>query len=211
MSNWTSNETVYETVMSCLEAPGLHGVSTRRSIEFKRLRDLYEKWIEEKSNHLSEENVPTSLRASKEDDDLVIFIAAEWIDAASINAIIERQILRCNEDLWRRSATGEHLCLVDGVVKKVSMHTRKAKAEHRIWPLRRQYCNALRSAGYARIPETKTHIAISHILKKLKPSQLYRRMLDIVIWRKNENFHYENFDRFVREARYARRQNPDRA
>lgn len=200
MNTQANNGTVRETVISCLEAPRLKGVSTRQFIEFKRLRDLYEKQVEEKSRNLKEDIVPTSLRASIEDDDLNIFIAAGWIDAESIDTITERQILQCIEERCKRVTTGEHLYLVDQAVKNVSMNTNISEAEDRIWSLRRDYYNALRSAGYAHILETKPHIAINHILKKLKPPQLYRRMLDIMTWRKNENFHKENFDRFVREA-----------
>lgn len=66
--------------------------------------------------------------------------------------------------------------------------------------MRREYVSALMSAGYAHIPETKPHIGINHVLRKLKPLQLYHRMLDIIIVRKNESFHKQNFDRFVREV-----------
>lgn len=85
-------------------------------------------------------------------------------------------------------------------VRKVSVNTNIEEAEDRIRSLGREYVNALRSSRYAHILETKPHIAINHILKRLKPPQLYRRMQDIIIWRKNDNFHEENFDRFIREV-----------
>lgn len=70
--------------------------------------------------------------------------------------------------------------LVNQAVRNVSMNLSIAKAENKVWPLRREYHNALRSAGYAQIMETKQHITVNHILRKLKSSQLYRRMLDII-------------------------------
>lgn len=84
--------TVRETVISCVKAPRLKGVSTRRFIDFKRLRDLYEKQVAEKARHLNENIVNTSLRASIEDNDLHTIIAAGWIEAPSIDEITISQI-----------------------------------------------------------------------------------------------------------------------
>lgn len=192
--------TARETVISCVEAPRLKGVSIRQFIEFRRLRDLYEKQVLEKRRHIKEDIIPTFLRASIEDDDLRICIAAGWIDASSIEQITEEQIRQCIDERCKRETTGEQLYLVHQSVKNVTMNTSIAEAEDRVWSLRRDYHHALRSAGFAHIIETKPHIAINHILRKLKPPQLYRRMLDIISWRKNENFHKDNFDRFVREV-----------
>lgn len=54
----------------------MQGVSTSNFIEFKRLRKLYEKQIEEKGKQRKDKIIPTSYRASIEDDDLKTFIAA---------------------------------------------------------------------------------------------------------------------------------------
>lgn len=60
-----------------------------------------------------------------------------------------------------------------------------AEAEDRIWSRHKEYYNALLATGYGETVEAKPHIEISQILKKLKPHQLYHRMLDIVKWQKN--------------------------
>lgn len=46
--------------------------------------------------------------------------------------------------------------------------------------------------------ETKTHVAIKHILKRLKPAALYKTMADIIEWQKSNQFDGMNFNRFVR-------------
>lgn len=192
--------TVKETVINCLEAPSLRGVSTRHFIEFKRLRLLYEKQIEEKSRQLKEEIVPTSYRASIEDDDLRTFITAGWIEANSIDELTERQIQECVESRCHRPIDGEKLYMLEQAVRGVSMQMNITDAEDRVWTLHREYCSALRKAGYGDLQDAKPHITIDHILKKLRPPQLYRRMRDIIAWRKNDNFHKENFSRFMQEV-----------
>lgn len=46
------------------------------------------------------------------------------------------------------------------------MNLKNVEAEIRVWSLRREYHNALKSAGYAQIMETKPHISIRHFQKK---------------------------------------------
>lgn len=128
-----------------------------------------------------------------------IFEAAGWVDCASIDELTEKQIQQCVDDRCKQEVTGEQLYLVDLAIRNVSMKMHILEAEDRIWTLRREYFIALRTAGYGDIIKDKPHIAINHILGKLKPQQLYLRMKDIINWRKDENFHKENLDRFVRE------------
>lgn len=47
---------------------------------------------------------------------------------------------------------------------------------------------------------SKPHIAINHFLRKLKAPRLYKRMVDIKYWRKDERLEKENFNRFIREV-----------
>lgn len=85
MSTQHKIETVRKTVISRLKVTRLKRASTGQFIEFKRLRDWYGNHIEVISKHPKEYIIPTLLRASIEDDDLEIFIAARWIDASSID------------------------------------------------------------------------------------------------------------------------------
>lgn len=191
---------VRETAFSCVEAPVLKGVSIHQSVEFKRLRNLYEKHVDEKGKGLKEDIILASLWASIEEDDLNISIAAGWINAASLNKIAEKQIYQCIAQCCKRDTKGELLYLVDQTVNNVDMNTSIAEAADRVWPLRRKYHNVLRLASYGYIMQTRPHIAISDMLKKLKLPQLYRRMLEIISWRKNENSHNTIFDRIVWEV-----------
>lgn len=90
--------------------------------------------------------------------------------------------------------------LVDQAVRNVAMNGSIAEAEDRVWSLRKNYCDALRSAAYGYIVPDKPQIVINHFHKKPKPPQVYRKMLDITNWKKDDNFHKENFDRFVLEV-----------
>lgn len=89
--------------------------------------------------------------------------------------------------------TGEQLYLVDQTVKIVTMQMHIVEAEDKTWSLRRDYSNALQAACYEDIIYSKPHISINRILKKLKPHQLYLQMLDIMEWKKIENFHKRKF------------------
>lgn len=72
MSSSNEKATAKEMVIKCIEELRLKGVVTRHFTEFKRLQDLYGKQIEEKGRQLKEETVPTSYKASIEDEDLEI-------------------------------------------------------------------------------------------------------------------------------------------
>lgn len=139
---------VRETVISCVEAQRLREVLVWQFIQFKWLWDLYEKQTEEKSRHVKEEIVATSLKESKDDEDLEIFLAIGWIAAASIDKITKSQIKECINESFKRHASGEHLYLVDQAVKSVAMNSSIAEVEDRIWSMRKDYCDALGSAGY---------------------------------------------------------------
>lgn len=49
------------------------------------------------------------------------------------------------------------------------MHMHLMEAVDRVWTLRRDYFNALRNAVYGDFYIFKSHIAIGHTLKRLKP------------------------------------------
>lgn len=125
-----------------------------------------------------------------------IFIAAGWIEASSTDEITEQQVQQCVADRCKHQIEGENLYPVEHAVRGVTVDMQIADPVDRTWTFRRDYCNALRDADYGDLPSHLPHIAIGHILKKLKPHHLYTRMTNIVKWRKNENFEKENFNRF---------------
>lgn len=106
------------------------------------------------------------------------------------------------KERWKIEATGEDLYLIDQAVKSVAMQMHISEAEDRIWSLCGAYSQALITAGYGDVIQTKLQIAINHFLKKLKPFQLHCKMLYMITWMKDENFHKENFDRFVKKVAF---------
>lgn len=113
-------------------------VSTRESIEFERLRDLYKKQIEEISGHFKEETVDTSVRASIEEEGIESFVAMGWNVAPSTDGITERQVRQCIEDYCQHSVAGEKLYLVHQAVKNVAMNSSTAEAEDRLSSLKEE-------------------------------------------------------------------------
>lgn len=81
-----------ETIISCVDASKLKRVPASHFIEFKKLRKVYERQIEEKRRHLKEDTIPRIYRVSIEDDYLEIFIVAGRGEAPSINELTERRI-----------------------------------------------------------------------------------------------------------------------
>lgn len=68
--------TVKETIIDCIGATRLRDLSTRHFIAINRLRELYEKQLEEKGILLKYEIVAISYRLSIEDDHLKKFIVS---------------------------------------------------------------------------------------------------------------------------------------
>lgn len=190
--------TVRESVITCIEAPRLKGISIKGFIEFKRKSDTYERQIEKKSRQIKEALIPTSLNAFIEDEDHQIFILAGWLETLSVDETAERQIKECVDETCKQKVNGEHLYLIDEAVRRVNMRMHIMEAVKIVWTVRREYGNALRSVGFGDLHIHKPHIPIDYFLRKLKPYALHRRMLDIVKWGKNESFDKEDLDRFVR-------------
>lgn len=165
-----------------------------------RLRNVYEKRLEEKARILNEKILPTSYRASIEDKDLETLIAVDWIEASCIEEITERQIYECVEERFKQKESGEQLNLIDQIIEIVYIQMHIADAGDRLLTLYRDYCNAFNKVGYTNLQGIKPHVATVHIMKKLKPHQLYKRMMDMIECRKNGNLHDEDFHSFRREV-----------
>lgn len=73
------------------------------------------------------------------------------------------------------------------------------EADDRILLLRRDYSNAFLVAWYGNLINTKPHIVINRMLRNLKPHQLYKRILYVMEYKKDEIFHKNNLDRLMRE------------
>lgn len=76
---------VKETVTSCVEVPRLNRIGKSQFVEGKRLSEIYENQIEEKSKQLKGDLIPTSYKASIEDENLTTFVPAGWVECSSID------------------------------------------------------------------------------------------------------------------------------
>jgi len=197
--NMSGESTVKQTIVTNLEAPRLKGVSTKDFNQFFRLREIYEKQIQERNREPGLNLNPTSYRASIDDSDLRIFLTAGWVEAADISSITEDDLKEGVKKRSIRTVGGEQLHIVEETVKGVKMDLNIPEAEDRVWTLHRKYLRVLQSAGFSDLPTTKPHIAIGHILKRVKPQTLRKRMKDIVLWRKDDKFDKKDFRAFMRE------------
>lgn len=153
----------------------------------------------EKNREPDVNTTATSLKASIDDADLKIFLTAQWVDAPNVGSITNDPLRDCIRDKSIRKIEGDQPHLVDDSVKGVKINEDIADAEDRIWTLQRQYIAALESAGLAEIPESKPHISIEHILRRIKPQALKKRMKNIVQWKEDVQFDKKDFGGFMRE------------
>lgn len=144
--------TICQTIITNIEAPKLTGASTQNFVEFKRKRELYEKQVQKRNKEPNNQVVPFSLRASIDDADLRIFIAAGWITAQTIDSITEQQLMDCVSKRCERDENGEDLYLITEATRKVSIEMRIVESEDRIWSLHRNDLIALENAGYGHLP-----------------------------------------------------------
>lgn len=103
-------------MVTCIEVPGLEGISTEDFIEFKRYMEIFKEQIKDESRHQLEDFLPTSSKASIHDDDFQIFVLAGWLEASSIVALTERQVQAWVEERCKHKTDAEHLYLVGEAV-----------------------------------------------------------------------------------------------
>lgn len=98
-------------------------------IEFRKLWELYETQILEKSRQTDSEKTSTSIKASVEDVGLEIFVAAGWIKANQTKGITEDQIISCIKKKCLRQDNSVSLYLLDEAIKKIAikMHILEAR------------------------------------------------------------------------------------
>lgn len=128
------------------------------------------------------------------------FTAAGWIKAPSIDKVTDAQSQQCIEGMCKKDVNDKQLFPVDQAVKSVIMNMNKEDTMDRVCSPRRDYANTLRASGYVNVVGKKPHIDMNQILRKPKPVQLYQRMQEAIIRRKNENFYKETFNCFLREV-----------
>lgn len=97
-----------------------------------RAREDYERQLAEKNKERSTNNTRLSFRASIEDIDLQIFIAAVWIDADSIAKITEAQIRGYPLSCCENDEEGENVYLINEAVSRVTMMVGITDAKDRV-------------------------------------------------------------------------------
>lgn len=134
-----------------------------------------------------------------DNEDLHIFLTAQWETAATVEDNTEEQLRHCIRIQAFSEATENQLFLIDQAVNGVKMNMSLFEAEDCVWILHGQYLIMLKIAGFVNLIEKKSHIAIGHILKRVQPTELRNRMNDIIKWRKDDNFDRKCSATFMRE------------
>lgn len=98
MSENALGNTIKETVVTCVKAFRLQSISTRHFIEFKCLRELFERELAEKEMHLKETIIATTHWASIDKKNVKFFNAAGWIECLSVDELTEQQIISCVQE-----------------------------------------------------------------------------------------------------------------
>eukprot|EP00171_Calliarthron_tuberculosum_P004595 IDg4595t1 len=174
-----------QTIVAHLEAPRLKGTTTKDINSFLRTRELYEKQIEEKNGQ-------------------------PGVKADTIADITEEELKACIKARASRKPKDHELGRVENIVACVKMDPTLVLLEDRVCHLVQQYMQVLENAGMSTLPDDKPHLAIKHIMKRLKPACLYKCMQDIIEWRKDEQFDRKDFKVFVQElSKQAMRMDED--
>lgn len=185
-SSQAGPSTVRQTIVANLEAPKLKGISTKNFITFLRLREAYERDVDEKNKEPGVQLTPTSYKASVDRTQLKTFITAGWVKADKLEDITEEQIKECIKKRAVREASGAELSRIEAAISNVRINMKITEPEDRIWNLALHYETVLENAGYTDLPEKKPTTAITHILKRIKPNALKKRMYDIVKFEKDD-------------------------
>lgn len=202
--------TVKQTIVAHLEAPRLQGTTTKDFTKFVRERELYEKQVAEKNLSPDVSINAVTYKASIDDSILRMFMTFGWIPADTVDEISEQSLKDCIQKRANREPKDHELGRVDTIVSNVHMNTSISLLEDRVYDLVQKYLQVLEGAGLKELPKQKPHISIKHILKRIKPKSLYKCMIDIIEWRKNEQFDRKNFGLFVQElAKQASRMDED--
>lgn len=125
--------TLRQTVIDFLEAPRLYGVFTKHLIEFKCFWDNYIKQVRKRNEQCEDKIKSPSCKASIDDGDLEIFIAAKLIHASSITKISEVPLQEGNPPRCIWKIRGEQPYLVDQAVSQVQIWVHIDEAVDWIW------------------------------------------------------------------------------
>ena len=173
-------------------------MSLQNFVEFKKKRTIYEAQVEEKNK---EDGVQISETTYKNSIDRILLSTlwhAGFITSASIEVITENDIKACIEDKCVIPDENIVMSTVEAAVKDVRIKTKVQTVRSRIWTFVLDYRRALENAGYAELVTKRPHVAIKHILYRLKPSILKDKVTELLEFKRNEGLHKKNFFEFVK-------------
>ena len=192
-------DVVRQAVVPFLEAPCLKGITTKDFVRFKKKRELYEDKLAEKNRVENTDTPATSYKASIDKLLLKNFLIARWILADSVDDITEEALRKCVDDRAKIADEDTSLRSVNKVVNDVRMNMSLKNTEDRIWDLMNRYTATLENAGIYDLPESRPHVAIKHILERVKPFDLRKRMKEEIQWQKSDGRLKTDFGEFMRE------------
>lgn len=108
-------------------------------------------------------------------------------------------MIRCVEERAKIDINGNKLGLINHNVQNVKMDMSITGNEDRVWVLYRHYLKVLKNTVVPDLPSKMPNIAISHILKRVKPKELKEKIKQIIRDLKLENFDKKDVGEFMRE------------
>lgn len=173
MNSEHATETIRQTIVATLEAPCLKGTTKKNFNIFPRERELYEKMVTEKNGDPGVSVTATTYKASIGDNIICLFITFGWIDVSTISDISEEQLKACVRTRATQTPKENELGRVEATVQHVEMDNRLPLIEDRVFHIVHMYLETLEVAGFENLPESKPHVAIRHIMKRLQPTILH--------------------------------------
>lgn len=84
-------------------------------------------------------------------------------------------------------------------IQDAQMRMTIKEADSIIWGLSLKYRRALENAGLYDVLQNRPDAAIMHIMNRVSPKTLYRKMKELIAWKCNEGFHMNDYGTFKRQ------------
>ncbi|PXF45206.1 hypothetical protein BWQ96_05036 [Gracilariopsis chorda] len=139
-------------------------------------------------------------RSSIDDSVLELFLIANWIEALTIDEVMEEEPKACIEECAHIDEKDYDLGIIERDIFHVQMEKpcREANLEKQIWRSCLKYKTTRKKCGYDNFIDTKPKLAIRHIYRKITDRSLKTSIKLILDLHKEE---YEiDFHNFVRKA-----------
>ena len=142
---------------------------------------------------------PTTYKALIDDSKLRMFLTFGWIKADGIEFITEDQLEAYLKNRANREPNENKISRVERIVSKVKINMKLPLFEDRLCHLVQSYMEVLEANSLSELPGTKPHVAIKHVLNRLRPNSFLQCMEDFVELLKNENLDKKDFSLFIQQ------------